>query len=264
MPQPKQPRAFVVKKPFMKGEDVKDWQRRIRSEFKKQFDIDCPIEPDGVFGKHTLGYSAALVHAMGLSAEKQLADGVTPELRKKIRDHELTGLQKKARDSKKRTEYRADLKRKWEPRKVHKITPKITTDAWGWHPGVHDGVDVCTPADAILFAMVKCEVIDVRASGWWNLGAPNDPSLKAKGDGIIQVKVLETVGPFRKGMHLAYGHAEKAKVKVGQVIPAGTVLGHAGFANAWHTHFMANRNSDLRGVGTLDPRPLIEYAEKHG
>jgi murein DD-endopeptidase MepM/ murein hydrolase activator NlpD len=148
---------------------------------------------------------------------------------------------------------------------VHSPVSKILQDSWGWHPGIHDGLDViCLPA-APIFAMCKAKVVDVRASGWWGLGAPADPALKAKGDGIIQLEVLEDVGPFKKGMHIGYGHAEGAVVKVGQTVQAGQHLGHAGFANAWHIHLMVNDGRKARAVSaTSGSTSRLDYAVKNG
>ena len=52
-------------------------------------------------------------------------------------------------------------------------------------------------------------------------------------------------------------------MKPGQVVEAGEVIAHAGFANAWHVHFMVNGRSDAKGVGDRDPMPYVEYAIAH-
>jgi murein DD-endopeptidase MepM/ murein hydrolase activator NlpD len=261
-------RTFKVQKPFMQGQDVKDWQHEIKVRFKKDFGIDCPIKLDGVYGHGTRDFSAALVHAEGLSIKVRMLNGVTPELRALIREGKEPAQAKRTRDSKTRKAYRDKLKKQWArkpKKKVHAPLAHILQDSWGYHPGIHDGEDLICLPNAPTYAMVKCKVIDVRASGWWGLGAPSDPTLKAKGDGIVQMEVLENVGPFKKGMHIGYGHNEKAVVKVGQVLEAGDRVANAGFANAWHIHLMVNNGrSGIRGVGTQDPRPLIDYAVKNG
>lgn len=152
----------------------------------------------------------------------------------------------------------------------HEHTPvaspldKILNDSWGYHPGVHDGVDLICEADARIYALCDARVIDVRSGGWWGKGAPADPALREKGNGIIQLECLTDAGPFRKGMHFGYGHAEKAVVKVGQTVQAGDLLGHAGFANAWHIHFMVNGGGTTKGVGDRDPAPFVRYAVARG
>lgn len=139
----------------------------------------------------------------------------------------------------------------------------ILQDTWGWHPGVHDGLDLICPPNEPIYAICKATVVRVSPSGWWGNGAPTDPVLKAKGDGIIVLRSVVDVGPITKGLDICYGHAEGAVVKVGQVVNAGDHIGHAGFANAWHVHLMLNTRSDTLGLGDRDPRPVYEYVMKH-
>ena len=256
-------RTFVVKKPVMHGRDVQAWQEEVDDQFRRMA-IDCPIVKDGRYGVATRSYTASLCHALGISEKIAMKDGVTPELRKKIRTRDLTATEKKRMANRK--VYRQALRVRYKAigSPVHPPVDRILQDSWGFHPPVHDGLDVITQPDAVLYAMVKCKVIDVRSSGWWGKGAPSNPSLKAKGDGIIQLEVLETVGPFKKGYHIGYGHAEKAKVKVGQIVEAGTPIGHAGFANAWHIHLMYNTGATKMGIGNRDPKPLVDYSVKNG
>jgi hypothetical protein len=82
----------------MKGNDVKEWQKDVKALFKKMA-IDCPIKIDGVYGVSTRSYSAALCHASGLSAKVAMKDGVTPELRVKLRNGKLTAAEKKLKNS---------------------------------------------------------------------------------------------------------------------------------------------------------------------
>jgi hypothetical protein len=99
--------------------------------------------------------------------------------------------------------YRAQLRKRWGAATsvaVHSPTTVIVEDTWGFHPGVHDGLDVITPPDPVIFAMIKAKVIDVRSEGWWNLGAPKDPQLKAKGDGIIQLEDPRERRPLQEGL----------------------------------------------------------------
>lgn len=250
-----------VTKPYMEGETVKRWQSDVKAEFKT-FDIDCPIVADGVYGLGTRSFTASLCHALGMNASEVMADGVTPELRIRIRNRGLTVHEKER--FKDRVQWRRDLREKYESAgitNVHRITTKIITDSWGYHPGVHDGIDVNTPPNAILFAMVKSRIIDVRTGGWWGKAPSGDVS---KGDGIVQMEILETVGPFIKGHHIGYGHAEHPFVKVGQIVDAGDRVARAGKAVTWHTHMMYNTGNTSKGIGNLDPRQILNYATTHG
>jgi murein DD-endopeptidase MepM/ murein hydrolase activator NlpD len=145
------------------------------------------------------------------------------------------------------------------PNVVAPLEP-ILADSWGWHPGTHDGIDlICNPAE-LLLAMCKSTVVRADAGGWWGKGAPSDPAVRARGDGIIILRALISAGPIRPGLNLCYGHAEQATVAAGQTVEAGQVIGRAGYANAWHVHFMVNARADTKGIGDRDPRPIIDYA----
>lgn len=137
---------------------------------------------------------------------------------------------------------------------------KILEDSWGYHPGVHDGIDLICEPDATLYAICDAVVIDVRSGQWWGKGAPADSALREKGNGIIQLECLVDAGPFSQGQHIGYGHAEHARVKVGQRVQAGDAIGKAGFANAWHIHLMVNDGDTSKGVGRRDPGPFVTYA----
>lgn len=169
----------------------------------------------------------------------------------------------KAAHAHERHKYRAQqLAARAKPKVVLPLK-RITTDTWGWHPPVHDGVDLICPAREPALAVCRSTVVRVSASGWWGKGAPSDPVLKAKGDGVIVLRSLVDVGPIRKGMNFVYGHAENAVVKVGQVVEAGEKVGEAGFANAWHLHWCVNRRADTLGVGEQDPEPILNYLKEN-
>lgn len=149
---------------------------------------------------------------------------------------------------------------------VHTPIAPILAHSNDWGPG-HDGVDLISEASDEGWAICDGVVVDARASGWWSKGAQASHGHPiSDGDGIVQIKCTTDVGPFRKGMVFGYGHAEYAKVDEGDIVKAGQVICHAGFANAWHFHFMAN-NGGLRradggyaGKGEFDPWPYIAYA----
>lgn len=255
-------RTFRVDDPLMVGTDIAKFQREVVKIFES-LDIDgCPLVDDGVFGGASRSIVAALCRSLGIDPKVAMAKGVTPTLRRKLRDRDLTSEEKKRYKGTVGKRYRADLRRRWQPVKVHSPVDKILADSWGYHPPVHDGIDVICGPNAPLYAMVKSEVIDVRAGGWWGKAPSGDVR---KGDGIIQLRVLESVGPFKAGQHIGYGHAEGAKVRVGQIIPAGHIIGRAGLAVAWHIHLMLNDGTlGNRGKGNRDPRAILNYAVKNG
>lgn len=245
----------------MRGDDIASWQRELKDEFARM-DINAPIKVDGIYGVTTRAYTASLAHALGMNASEVMAEGVTPELRSKIRNRDLTH-QEQQRYNERQT-WRRKLRDRYESVGVTGVArpvAKILEDSWGYHPGVHDGLDVITLPDAQIFAMVRSRIIDVRGSGWWGKNPSGDVS---KGDGIVQMEVLEDLGPFKRGHHIGYGHAEYAQVNVGEVVKPGQLVAHAGLAVAWHIHLMYNDGSTDRGIGNIDPRPILDYAVKHG
>jgi murein DD-endopeptidase MepM/ murein hydrolase activator NlpD len=253
-----EPRTFKLTSPHMSGDDIKAWQREVRVQFEGM-GIRYPLSADGDYGAGTRAATATLCHALGMTAAQVMADGVTPELRTRIRHRRLTAYER-ARMLK-RVDYRRALRRRYGGPVGDGVAlpvAKILADSWGYHPGVHDGLDVICAPDAPIHAMVRSRVIDVRSSGWWGKNPSGDVS---KGDGIIQLEVIDDVGPFRRGMHIGYGHAEKACVKVGDIVKAGQMLGHAGYAVAWHVHLMVNDGSTTRGVGNIDPREYLDYCK---
>ena len=255
------PRTYKIDTPPMRGQDIENWQREIKNEFARM-DIECPIKVDGIYGVSTRSYTASLAHALGMTAGIVMRDGVTPALRTRIRNRDLTHEEQRRQTE--RQDYRRDLRKRYESSAivdVHRPVTKIIEDSWGYHPGVHDGTDVICLPDAPIFAMIKSRVIDVRDRGWWGKAPSGDVS---KGDGIIQLEILETVGPFKKGNHIGYGHAEHAKVKVGQIVEPGDAIGLAGLAVAWHIHLMYNDGSTNKGIGNIDSRLILDYAVKHG
>lgn len=258
--------TLYVKNPHMKGDLVKSWQQEIKAEFKKM-DIDCPIEIDGFYGVGTRGFTASLCYALGMIPENVMENGVTPELRTRIRNRLLTDAEVKRMAE--RVDWRRRLRERYASAAVsgvHRILKVVLTDDWGYHPGVHDGIDVVTTRSAQIFAPVRSKVIDVRGGSWWGKGAaPSSGFPVSAGDGIVQLEVLESIGPFKEGFHIGFGHCENASVKVGQILDPGDKVAKVGIANSsWHTHLMYNDGGTTRGVGNRDPRPMLDYAQKNG
>lgn len=263
-------RTFKLQTPSMRGDDIKSWEEELKDLFSK-IGIRAPIVPNGVYASIDRSYARSFVYAIGLDPNQVLENGVTPDVRTALRHwhSRITPEQSKALEA--RTDWRHRLRQRYHDLeqnnqgKTSTFLDKLLADSWGYHPGVHDGIDLISLPDVPIHAPFKCEVIDVRDKGWWGLGAPKDPVLRAKGDGIVQLKILEDVGPVKKGWHIGLGHAEKARVKVGDIVKAGTWVANTGFANAWHIHCVLNNGTvGLRGIGNLDPQAMVDYTIKHG
>ena len=254
-------RTFVVGATrLMSGPDVRRWQETLKRHFDL-WKVDYPLAIDDDYGAITR--DATLTVLFGLGIDKALVkNGVTPELRAKVRNDELTVVERARKAA--RAKWRSQLRERFaRSARLGPPIAQILSSANDWAGSGHDGVDLICKANAPIFAICDAEVIDVRVGGWWGKSAPRDPAVRARGDGIIQLRCLVDDGPFRRGLHFGYGHAEDATVRVGQVVKGGQQIGRAGMANAWHIHFMVNRGGHRRGIGDHDPMPYVRYASGH-
>lgn len=253
------PRTFKIEQPFMKGDDVKQWQHTLNAQFRS-WNIDHQIKVDGVYGLASRSFTATVLHGMGI-AQLEMADGVAPELRVRVRNKKTTVIEK--RRFVQRIGWRRALRKRFNvSAKVSLPVANIIEASWGFHPPGHDGLDVICAPNSVLHAMVKSKVIRADNGGWWGKAPSGDITL---GDGIVILEILENVGPFKKGDHIGYGHAEHDKIKVGQIVEAGEPIALAGLAVAWHIHLMWNRGSflGLKGRGDGDPAVILNFARKH-
>jgi murein DD-endopeptidase MepM/ murein hydrolase activator NlpD len=254
-------RTFRVVSPHMKGRDIKSWQQTLNEQFKA-WTVNFGVDIDGDYGVLARDGTATVLFGLGIKLA-EMNNGVTPALRAKVRTKNLTPAERVRRAA--RGAWRLRLRKKHAGGGVAPPVAKIVSSSWGYKGRAHDGVDLICVEDAPIFAICDAEVIDVRLSGWWGKGAQPSPGHPvSEGDGIIQIRCLSNIGPFRKGMHFGYGHAEKARVTVGQRVKAGERLGLAGYARAPHVHFMANGGGTRKGIGDRDPMPFVRYATKHG
>jgi murein DD-endopeptidase MepM/ murein hydrolase activator NlpD len=255
-------RTFKVDSPLLHGDDVEGWQRDLRARFRRWKWDDTLVRLDGVYGPKTRAYTAKVLYGLGISRSK-MKHGVTPALRTKVRHGKLSPTERL------RMMRRASWRRANQTKRVAAPVRPVLADSWGWHPGVHDGLDLICEKDSPLFAMVRSRVIRVSSSGWWGKAPSGDVTL---GDGIVMLECLDDVGPFRKGMVIGYGHAEHACVNERQIVKPGQQIALAGLAVVSHVHLMAASSKAAvgttpdgkpRGVGTIDPEPLYRWAMKH-
>lgn len=243
-----------------KGSDVAAWENVMNAQLRT-WRVPYKVPEDGVWSAEDRSMMVSICHGFGLpSGSKAMKDGVTPELRVKLRNKRQTPADKVRYAA--RAGWRRAFAKRFKKSSVAPITGKVIADSWRYHPGIHDGMDIITPQDAPFMALCDGVIVRVSASDWWGLGAPSDPGLKAKGDGIIIMRCTTNQGPFKAGLNMCYGHVEKAVVKEGDKVKAGQMIGRAGLAVAWHSHFMVNGRNDTRGVGDRDPYPFYKYAMK--
>ena len=255
-------KIFKVGDPDLRNDDaVRDWQRTLLSHMHSWGWKEVPLAIDGNYGPVTRSFSRLVLKGHGI-AQSAMDKGITPALRIKVRNKRLS-VAELARKSR-RTAWRVSMRKKFRQNRVAVPVRRVITDLHGFGPG-HDGIDIICPPNEPLHAI--CDGVIRRVSDdWWGLGNPGG-SLGDKGDGIIILECTISSGPFRPGLKFGYGHAEHPQVKVGDRVKAGQIIGLAGFANAWHPHFMVNDdppvNGFYKGVGDRDPRPFLDHAEKH-
>src|SRR5688572_10032722 len=135
-------RAFKVQQPHMEGNDVREWQAFLNNQMK-HWDVNYRVPEDGDYGIATRDLTASVVHGLGLSnASEAMADGVTPQLRIKLRNKKLSPVEL-ARYHGPRALWRKAFRKRHEGGgKVHTPLARILADSWGYHPPVHDGVDL--------------------------------------------------------------------------------------------------------------------------
>lgn len=254
-------RTFKVLNPPMTGGDVSDWERSLNRQMET-WEVDYSVPVDGRYDAEDRSLTASVLYGLGfLAPTESMRHGLTPELRIKVRNKRLTEAELRRHRERERHWLPAFRDRHRE-RMVSPPLARILQDSWGYHPPIHDGIDLISTPRAAGLAICRARVIRADNSGWWKKGAPS-PAVAAKGDGIVVIRSLTSTGPFRIGLNFCYGHAENVLVKEGQVVEAGQAICEAGLANAWHFHFMVNDRNDDLGLGDRDPRPFLDYAVKH-
>lgn len=245
-----------------KSDSVKAFQGWMNDQMRL-WDVEYAVAEDGVWSPADRSLLASVCHGLGIQpATEFIAKGVTPEIRTKLRHKRLTPDEVRRHHEAER-DWLPGFRRRHRDAKVSSPLTRILQDSWGYHPGVHDGIDlICRPRAAGL-AICRAKVVRAAKEGWWGAGAPSDPELRGKGDGITIIRALDTIGPIKRGMNICYGHAERPRVKVGETVEAGQVICEAGLANAWHFHWMINTRIDAKGVGNVNPREILDYVRRN-
>ena len=161
---------------------MKQWQNTLNRQMRT-WDVDYQLELDGDYGSLTRSLTASVCHGLGLaSASQAMEHGVTPQLRIKLRNKDLTP-EERERFHGSRAEWRARFRKLHEGKDVSAPLTKILQSEWGWNPG-HDGVDLICKPKAPLLAICKGEVVRADSAGWWGKGpgrATATPSATATG-----------------------------------------------------------------------------------
>ena len=128
----------------------------------------------------------------------------------------------------------------------YKVTTPFGVKGHMWSSGRHEGVDYAAPVGAIVVAPCEGKVVDT-GEVW--------------GSAFGKFNVLLKVD----GGHLLFAHLSACKVKIGQHVKPGDVLGKVGKeGNVTGPHLHMEYQKGPRWVkgGGLDPKHLIEDAKK--
>jgi murein DD-endopeptidase MepM/ murein hydrolase activator NlpD len=251
----------------MEGADVKAWQEWLNGHLEF-WHVPFMIPTDGHYGPLTRSVSKSVAYGMGIDTGTIVEHGVTAALRSKMRNADLSTAEL-VRAQQRREDWLPRYRERFERKNVSTPTPVILESSWGWHPGVHDGVDLIAPWKNPCLAICTGIIVRADAEGWWGSNPKPSPGHPVSdGAGIVILESSTDAGPFKRGLHFGYGHAKPVDgVKKGTLVRAGEMIGRVGFANAAHIHFMVNDDKPVsgfyRGVGDRDPMPYVDYARRN-
>lgn len=130
--------------------------------------------------------------------------------------------------------------------KKYKVTTPFGVKGPRWSSGRHEGVDYAAPVGAIVVA--PCDGKVVKVGQVW-------------GSAFGQFSVLMKV----KEGHLLFAHLSSYKVRVGQVLKAGDVIGKVGKegnVTGPHLHLELQAGPNWKKGGGLDPAKIIGDTKK--
>ncbi len=135
-------RAYTVTTPPTRGADVAAWQKLLIDRFEK-WDIDYPLVATGVYDVATRAATASFMRAWGVQdTGTAMQKGLTGWWRTKLRDDRRSPREEAAFRGATRKKYRADLRDRYKRTNVASPIAVVLQDSWGYHPPVHDGLDL--------------------------------------------------------------------------------------------------------------------------
>jgi hypothetical protein len=106
-------RTFVLRSPHMTGDDIGEFQRELNRRFEA-WDISKRIDDDEDYGEHTRDAAREVCTGLGIDHETAMANGVTAQLRIKIRHPDRrTAAEVERSEGREATELRARLRKQF-------------------------------------------------------------------------------------------------------------------------------------------------------
>lgn len=103
-------RDFSLTSPYMKGDDIKAFQRLLTEIFVERWEVNWVVEADGVYGPGTRAAARSAYHGYGIAQASLDAHGVTPWARALLSDPSKRNATQKKRGAD-RAEWRDRLRK---------------------------------------------------------------------------------------------------------------------------------------------------------
>lgn len=128
-----QPKTFKLQPPpHMKGDDIANFQRELTKRFES-WGVHKPVKDDGVYGTATRDAAQQVCKGLGILHEVAMKEGVTPELRIKIRDLDKRTPQEIERSENKDAKaFRAKLREQFKAVGLASVRVKTTGGEPHW------------------------------------------------------------------------------------------------------------------------------------
>ena len=126
-------RTFKLARPVMRGDDIRGFQQDLNFRFGA-WDIGKRLEPDGDYSRSTRDAAREVCRGLGIDPDSELAHGVSPALRVRIRHPEKRTDEEVARShSSEARKFRANLRRRFKTVVLTGVDISNNNPSVDWH-----------------------------------------------------------------------------------------------------------------------------------
>jgi len=126
-------RTFKLARPVMRGDDIRGFQQDLNFRFGA-WDIGKRLEPDGDYSRSTRDAAREVCRGLGMDPDSELAHGVSPALRVRIRHPEKRTDEEVARShSSEARQFRANLRRRFKTVVLTGVDISNNNPSVDWH-----------------------------------------------------------------------------------------------------------------------------------